>query len=60
MVKQCFSRNIGNKSPIYLFLPLGSSIFIYFVLITEGIRTEIKPTNSLGVCPPVPDRIGCL
>ena len=28
-------------------------------LITEGIRAEIKPTNSLGVCPLVPDRPGC-
>ena len=46
-------------SPIYLFLSLGSSIYIYFFLITEVFRAEIKPTNSLVVCPPAPDRPGC-
>ena len=61
MVKmQCFSRNIRNMSLIYLFLSIGSSIYIYILfLITEGIRTEIIPTDSLGVCPPVPNRLGC-
>ena len=60
MVKiQCFFQEYRKYvTYISLFVVRFQYLYILF-LITDGIRAELKPTNSLGVCPPAPNRPGC-